>query len=538
MNLQVKFSEDTEAFNGKLGEDDLSVQAGFGETQNVGTNDHEQLVNRCIPDQHCIGAITGLEEALNGKLTATFGTTEGTAFEGSAGAKNTEDIAFLKQALIQSGTITGIEVEQAYTSRVTANGENIVDGQKTPVTLIKGDTVRCENLVDIDKMLRSNPYDLFTKNDDVYTLTKVSNSYRFSTTLTFSTPLKAGVYSYGAEYIEFTGTINIWLQAQVNFVDGTSTTIGLSKGASSSSMTFAKDIKSIAFYSDMNNPDGSIISFKNFMFCEGETLKPYTPYFTELKHAYIDKIVSTGHNLFDISKLVGGALTDNGDGTYTMTKNGNSRFSANWYLDTPFYLDLMSGSVDIISDTTTSGYGLILDLTTIDGDHPSMSFNGRQYSASGRKVTKMTLCLYHNEPDGVSITFKNLFMTRNKADLSLGYNPFVQETYQLPETLELGKWDSFNPQTGEIVRGTGTATSETGFTEEEIATYDMAIVSTDGKTIEYKLATPTVEKLENAPKTYTAYYQGNEAVVQGETDNSAYGAMPTIKNEYFKLKES
>ena len=33
MNLQVKFSEDTEAFNGKLDEDDLSAKASFGETQ-------------------------------------------------------------------------------------------------------------------------------------------------------------------------------------------------------------------------------------------------------------------------------------------------------------------------------------------------------------------------------------------------------------------------------------------------------------------------------------------------------------------------
>ena len=47
--------------------------------------------------------------------------------------------------------------------------------------------------------------------------------------------------------------------------------------------------------------------------------------------------------------------------------------------------------------------------------------------------------------------------------------------------------------------------------------------------VEYKLATPTVEKLEYAPKSYTAYNQGNEAIVN---ENGEFGAIPTITNEY------
>lgn len=33
--------------------------------------------------------------------------------------------------------------------------------------------------------------------------------------------------------------------------------------------------------------------------------------------------------------------------------------------------------------------------------------------------------------------------------------PYVEDTYQLPQTLEIGEWDSFNPQTCELTRGTG-----------------------------------------------------------------------------------
>ena len=44
---------------------------------------------------------------------------------------------------------------------------------------------------------------------------------------------------------------------------------------------------------------------------------------------------------------------------------------------------------------------------------------------------------------------------------------------------------------------------------------------------------PTIEKIENAPKQYKSLKHGSETVIQGDTDNSIYGAMPTVTNEYF-----
>ena len=51
-------------------------------------------------------------------------------------------------------------------------------------------------------------------------------------------------------------------------------------------------------------------------------------------------------------------------------------------------------------------------------------------------------------------------------------------------------------------------------------------------TISAKLETPTVEDLGEIPETYTAWNGGTETIEQGETDNSQYGAMPTITTEY------
>ena len=53
-------------------DNDSTLDTGSGGTIDTGTTDHSQLINRDIADQHPIGAITGLEEA----LTPLTGTTE------------------------------------------------------------------------------------------------------------------------------------------------------------------------------------------------------------------------------------------------------------------------------------------------------------------------------------------------------------------------------------------------------------------------------------------------------------------------------
>lgn len=53
-------------------DNDSTLDAGGGGTIDTGTNDHSQLINRDLADQHPISAITGLEEA----LTPLIGTTQ------------------------------------------------------------------------------------------------------------------------------------------------------------------------------------------------------------------------------------------------------------------------------------------------------------------------------------------------------------------------------------------------------------------------------------------------------------------------------
>ena len=528
MNLQVKFSEGTEAFNGKLDEDDLSVRAGFGETQNIGTTKHNELSNRNFADQHPITAITGLEEALAEKLPASdfvLGTTEGTAYEGSAGQKNADDIAFVKQVLIENGTISKIEVEQAYTSRVTASGENIVDGQKTPVTMIKGSTKRCENLLPYPYAYPSGhiAYSVeFTYDEQgVFTIngTATGGNAQFYLFNFSNTNLKSGTYTisilggssntYNLEIERHSKETGTWVWG--NPVYNTPKTFTLNEDE-----YLVVYMRVQAGYTANNQKIYVMLN-------EGSTALPWQPYFTGLKHAKIDSIVSTGRNLLNRAQRIDGIAAT---GQHIFAHERYSTFYFHAPFNTNVTLSCGNNSDKIyVSLSNSLEVGTLPVGNTAANRNKSVSINTQQY--------KYVLVSYwtadgNAKPDEVEI-WANVGTTATE------YTPFIQETYQLPETLELGEWDRFNPQTSEIVRGTGYATSETGFTEEEIATYDSAIVSLDGKTLEYKLATPTVEKLEYAPKSYTAYNQGNEAIVN---ENGEFGAIPTLTNEYFKLKES
>lgn len=517
-----------------------------------------------------------------------------------------QDTKLVKEALFNKGIIARAEIEQAYTSRVTANGENIVDGQKTPVTLIKGSTKRCENLLVYPYPTTSNTTNngiTWTFDEQgVITVNGTSTAISAYYLMNSKTGLnKAGTYTISM----VNGSTSYYLEIE-------------SRDIATGKWLWGKPVRVGNYTFTLNEGEYFVVQIRvdsgvtannqkiYVMLNEGSTALPWQPYFTDLKHAYIDKIVSTGHNLFDISKLVGGALVDNGDGTYTMTKNGNNRWSRVWTLDAPILLETVFSNLELVEKTTTvDKLAIIATLTNGVQRFFGLATNGSgRYGISG-EVKSFQFYLNSTEPDGAYFKFKNPFITR-QVEGNNYYTPFIQEAYQLPETLELGEWDSFNPQTGEITRGTGRIVfdgtenwygSSTGngstlrrvacsltsilakqsqitdvngicnsyksiseqdtyfrtqgvsvtgsATETKIFVYDEMYATNDVSlwkehlaemfangtplTVEFELATPTVEKLENAPKPYTAYNQGNEAVVN---ENGEFGAIPTITNEY------
>ena len=511
---------------------------------------------------------------------------------------NSSSIETLEKVLIQKGQMDIIEVEQAYTSRETANGANIVDGQHTEVTEIKGSTVKCENLIPY-------PYDGLPENGSITNngITWTDNGDG-SVTVNGTATANSIVYMWRnhrgvpngfsvGKYYAFVG-INWPVYMQANKKTASSDDAGWLNGNGTPAL-FDDTIEALNIY--MGVLEGNTVNNVTVypMLNEGETAKPFQPYFTDLKHAYINSIKSTGRNLIpypykDTTKTESGiTFTDNGDGS--ITANGTA-----------------TGRAQFIVIANSSNKKLIAGTYTISGC-PIGGSNGGYgvWSIVGKELGSGLTFTYDTESQfyiNITIeegtTVNNLVFKPmlNRGETALPYEPYTADTYQLPQTLELGQWDSFNPATGELVKGTSklivldgtenwileringvglsnffidtktaivyntgicnyydnTQTSIVDATEEGVVfsaagglyfrTFDYTTLGEWTDHLEalaaagtplmvaYKLATPTVEKLENAPKSYKVHNHGSETVNQGATDNSKYGAMPTVTNEY------
>ena len=533
---------------------------------------------------------------------------------------NASRIETIENALIQNGTIAALKTEQAYTTRQTAGGVNIVDEQYTPVTEIRGSTVRRESLI---------PY-------PYHNTTKTINGVTFTDN---------GDGSIGAKG---TATANAWFDLWVNFSLPPNKNYTLSgnpdKDKTFIYITFSKNSQ---WYKDCYNisPPITITTEEDCvyrvriivregatvdtvfqpMLNEGATALPYQPYFTGLKHAHIKAIKSTGRNLipFVISDYPP-SYVNNG---VTFTVNSDGSFTANGTPTSNAFLAVKNFNLTLPAGTYTAsgadggafGKYLIQVATRKENGEIKDTWNvtnGTTFTLKKEEKLLIQLVVY------TGTTVKNLLFKPmiNYGETALPYEPYTETTYQLPQTLELGEWDSFNPQTGKLTKQTGeikfdgtepwirigaydygsypvlarviknsltgsdntavnlvhnlfddisandlVTNKKTGIAyiqdmvsqalllvrinpqiygctmtssdEELIAGFEayLANLSATGNplTVDYKLGTPTITKIENAPKSYMSWNKGNETVIQGDTDNSAYGAMPTIKNEYF-----
>ena len=456
-----------------------------------------------------------------------------------------------------------------YTQRVTGKGEQeIVDGSSAEINEIKGSTVRCENLFDINSV--------------ELTGCNISDGSIVTTATTWYIDMLLSSGTYTFSLLE--SSIDIYI---VNGkVSSGNILATLSKGTTSVKFTYDASVDGYLRIKGF----GSEITLSNIQIALGDKTE-YQPYFTDLKHSYFKGVKSTGRNLIPFPEsftwtgtVMGQYSVDLSAGTYIISCESSTTEGAK---STPILL-----LVDSINNKTIS-FSLknkkITFTTTVDG-----TYDIRFYSDTG-----------YNNSQGYSATVNELRL--NIGSTAQPFEPYVEDTYELPQTLELGKYDSFNPQTGEITRATNrivftgnerftlqsinangfanfvTASSlndsYTGDNPEYIICnqyeWDSNLIADVTKngvfhntsrylffrdnryttldeweahlaelyaagtplTVEYKLATPTIETIVNAPKSYTAYNQGTETIIQGETDNSVYGAIPTITTTY-KIHEN
>lgn len=319
----------------------------------------------------------------------------------------------------------------------------------------------------------------------------------------------------------------------------------------------------------------------------GTKALPYTPYFSGLKHAFINSIKSTGRNLLNlpeeytftgIKRLTGIKLSA---GTYT--------FSVDSYVH-----DGSSAPVVVFqnTDTVTNEKACYLDMGTQTFELAGGTYT-IQFYANGWS--------YPNS-DGVTSTIRGFML--NRGNKPYPYEPYTEDIYQLPETVELAGgdtidvvarkkitrvktitldasvsgWQTLPTNTSGVYRiflplgdhydeadtptvisnyydsttadGTYSRLKGVGMNADGITIFDpdfstnnlslwrthLAELYDDGKplVIEYQLKEP-VESDIIIPKKYIVYDKGSETIIQGEEDNSRYGAMPAVLAKYYLM---
>lgn len=462
-----------------------------------------------------------------------------------------------------------ISVSEAFTTRQTANGMTVVDPSPAIVKKIKGKTVKCKNLIPY-------PYTHTTKTVNGVTYTdlgdggiKVQGTNNTTGSSQFilwghDFKLPAGSYYLGG------WTANVEFHIVIDKADGTA------RYPKNSAFTI-EDSDTIRYVYLEVPPQGSVPTAEIVypMLVNGTTEKAWQPYFTGLKHAHFEKIVSTGRNLLNAPTILD--------------------FSKGIYSQYYFNVDL--------TGTYTISYFLQGNEVTSNAAFLRVTVNGTsKYLAATSGVNRSySLSITGHITQIAFINWAGFEGTATKITLNEGaalpYEPYTSNEFALSAPVQLPEWDYIYPQTGEIVRGTKTfvfdgtenwrladaSIGEFGVTASFVASmsqskygngicnrytfapnggftdrtcrfaygngntmyfYDKAFTTLEawkaylaelyanGNPLTISYLTKTTTEPLDIPKQYTAHNGGSETVVQGVTDNSEHGAKATVETKY------
>lgn len=505
-------------------------------------------------------------------------------------AQTNQNVEDLYTILEQAQVVTVTTLEQAYTTRETADGENIVDGVQTTVKEIRGKTVATENLIPY-------PYEESTKTENGITFTVNSDG---SITANGTTTVAPSIFNV----------------AKISLNAGTYALRSFVNVANAGICQFYIDIPSepndrtgngvtFTLQDDIVNKNVNIIvnpsqTVNNLVFRPmlnaGTTAKPYSKGFAGLKNAFFKEIVSTGKNLipypyYDKSRVTNGiTYTVNSDGSILLngTATANSSFVLVSNLS-PIKLDKSESY--FLSGCPSGGgfesYRIFIQNTAYQQGYSDMG-NGVSFTAEN---TDYYIFIIIRE----GATVNNLVFSPmlSHGTSALPYEPYTSDTLSAATPIELAEYDVAYPETGETKRNSGkkvfdgtetweargsvgdlyrygavlanvktsgacvanlsgenSGASVAGnyFIDTEfkvftnIATVDewkahLAEIATAGNplTVIYETAEAITEATPFDKSKYIAWKNGSETIEQGANDNSEYGAENTVKQDYFTL---
>lgn len=389
-------------------------------------------------------------------------------------AQTNQNVEDLYTILEQAQVVTVTTLEQAYTTRETADGENIVDGIDTSVKEIRGATVKTENLI---------PYP-YTET------TKTANGVTFTVNSDGSVTVN-GTATSDADFMLLRGPIQSYSESY--FLSGCPTGGSDTTYYISESFTASKDTGNGVVLNNLPSDQAWRIVIKSGttvnnlvfrpMLNAGTEAKPYSKWFPGLKNASFEKIVSTGRNLIpfpyaETTKTINGiTFTVNGDGS--ITANGTAVARSSFALSTPNneYSMSLASDKNFYFSGCPSGASNSTFLLTIQDISYNQTVTDRGNGVSF--VTKYTkyyvfITIYEGFTAN-NLVFKPML---NYGSSALPYEPYISDTLSAATPIELTEYDVAYPETGETKRQSNTivfdgtevwgiytpATPEEGFT--------------------------------------------------------------------------
>ena len=496
-------------------------------------------------------------------------------------AQTNQNVEDLYTILEQAQVVTVTTLEQAYTTRETADGENIVDGIDTSVKEIRGATVKTENLIPY-------PYTETTKTANGVTFTVNSDgSVTVNGTATSDADfmlLRGPIQSYSESYFLSgcpTGGSDTTYYISENFTASKDTGNGVVLNNLPSDQVWRIVIKS---GTTVNN-----LVFRP-MLNAGTEAKPYSKWFAGLKNASFEKIVSTGKNLIPRkgTKIIKGVtFEENADGTLNINGTTYNDSNADYYF--------LGGTAEN-DEAFTAEIALILSTNYIMATNNDLvgvrTSSGLLIAISGASVNQAEIPagtriygIFVRVGPGETVSQNNVYFMLNIGTSALPYEPYISDTLSVETPIELAEYDVAYPETGEIQRQSNTLTFDgtedwrlysdtssflylnisgsydgslfvsniqndlkivfvtdviriynyTGTVEEWKAHLAELAAAGDPLTVTYKTAEATTEATPFDKSKYIAWKNGSETIDQGSTDNSEYGAENTVKQDYFTL---
>lgn len=350
--------------------------------------------------------------------------------------QNVEDLYMI---LEQAQVVTVTTLEQAYTTRETADGENIVDGVQTTVKEIRGKTVKTENLI---------PYP-YTET------TKTANGVTFTVNSDGSVTVN-GTATSDADFMLLRGPIQSYSESY--FLSGCPTGGSDTTYYISESFTASKDTGNGVVLNNLPSDQAWRIVIKsgttvnNLVFRPmlnvGTEAKPYSKWFAGLKNASFEKIVSTGKNLIpypyaETTKTANGVtFTVNADESVTV--NGTATADTEFFFARNKYFKQGSYTISgCPAGGNSSTYYIALG-SSVDIDIGS----GYTRIIS----TPISINLFIRIKQNVTVSNLVFRPMLNYGSVALPYEPYISDTLSAENPIELTEYDVAYPETGETKR--------------------------------------------------------------------------------------